>query len=75
MRSARVPKLKRKEREVESRSGMYMCRLRGERSIACVSCYMEGRARRVARGLHSTLEVEGPEGARGLHSALEDSRR
>lgn len=54
---------------------MYMCRSRGERSIACVSCYMEGRAKRMAKGLHSTLEVEGPEGARGLHSALEDGRR
>ena len=68
-------RLERGEREIGSRGGMYMCRLRGERSIACVSCYMEGRARRVARGLHSTLEVEGPEGARGLHSALEDGRR
>ena len=64
MRSARVPKLKRREREVESRSGMYMCRLRGERSIASVSCYMEERARRVARGLYSALEVEGPESGR-----------
>ena len=51
---------------------MYMCRSRGERSIACVSCYMEGRSTRVAKGLHSTLEDEDPEGAKGLHSTLED---
>ena len=75
MRSARALRLERGGREVGSRSGMYVRRLRGEGSIACVSCYMEVRARRVARGLHSALEVEGPEGTRGLHSALEDGRR
>ena len=57
-------RLERGETEGGGRSGVHVSRLRGKRSIASVSCYMEERARRVARGLYSALEVEGPESGR-----------
>ena len=57
-------RLERGETEGGGRSDVHVSRLRGERSIASVSCYMEERARRVARGLYSAFEVEGPESGR-----------